>query len=182
MKNKISRLLAITAASLAVTFGAAYAAQGDMPMGGPGGPGGWHHGGFEKQLNQLHAQLKLSPDQEKQWQDALNTMKQNRDAARKSHEQMHDQFKAMQQQPILDLNALHDAHVKAQQQDEQLREQTAQAWLAFYNGLNDQQKTIVSTALKQHFAKMEQFREKMEQHWEHHHQDKGAASDAMPAQ
>ena len=177
MKNKISRYLAVAAASLAVTFGAAYAAQDGMPM---GGPGGWHHGGFEKQLNQLHAQLKLSPDQEKQWQDALNTMKQNRETLRANHEQMHEQFKAMQQQPILDLNALHDAHQKAMQQDQQLHEQTAQAWLAFYNGLNDQQKTIVSTALKQHFAKMEQMREKMHQRWEQH--KKGAASDAMPAQ
>ncbi|WP_207003097.1 periplasmic heavy metal sensor [Trinickia mobilis] len=177
MKNKISRYLAVAAASLAVTFGAAYAAEGGMPM---GDHGGWHHGGFEKQLNQLHAQLKLTPDQEKQWQDALNTMKQNRQAARANHEQMHAQFKSMEQQPILDLNALHDAHVKAEQQDQQLREQTAQAWLAFYNGLNGQQKTIVSTALKQHFAKMEQFRDKMHQRWEQH--EKGAASDAAPAQ
>ena len=56
------------------------------------------------------------------------------------------------------------------QQDAQLREQTAQAWLAFYNGLNDQQKTTVSTALKEHFAKMEQRHEKMHQHWQQHWQ------------
>jgi protein CpxP len=180
MNNKISRFLAVAAASIAVGFGSAYAAQGTgMPA---GGPGGWHHGGFEKQLNQLHAQLKLTPEQEKQWQDALNTMKQNRETARANHKQMRDQFKAMQQQPILDLNALHDAHEKAMEQDHQLREQTAQAWLAFYNGLNDQQKTIVSTALKQHFAKMAAFREKMHQRWEQHHKGNGAASDAAPAQ
>lgn len=178
MKNNISRLLAVAAASIAVTFGTAYAAQsGDMAA---GGPGGWHHGGFEKQLNQLHTQLKLTPEQEKQWQDALNTMKQNRQAARANHEKMHEQFKAMQQQPILDLNALHDSREQSMQQEHQLREQTAQAWLAFYNGLNDQQKTIVSTALKQHFAKMETFRQKMLQRWQEHH--KGAAPDATPAQ
>ena len=177
MNNKFSRFLAVAAASIAVTFGTAYAAQGGMPM---GGPGGWHHGGFEKQLNQLHAQLKLTPDQEKQWQDALSTMKKNRETARANHEQMHEQFKSMQQQPILDLNALHGAREKAMEQDHQLHEQTAQAWLAFYNGLNDQQKTIVSTAIKQHFAKMEAFREKMHQRWEQHH--KGPASDAAPAQ
>jgi hypothetical protein len=81
---------------------------------------------------------------------------------------MRDQFKSMQQQPILDLNAMHAAHEKIGQQDAQLREQTSAAWLNFYNSLNDQQKTTVSTALKQHFAKMEQRHEKMRERWQHH--------------
>jgi periplasmic protein CpxP/Spy len=71
------------------------------------------------------------------------------------------------------MNALHAAHQQAEQQSAQLREQGAQAWLAFYNGLNDQQKTTVSTAIKEHFAKMEQRHEKMRQQWQKHH---GAAS------
>ncbi|MEW6347163.1 MAG: periplasmic heavy metal sensor [Paraburkholderia sp.] len=170
MSTKMSRFVAVAAASLAIGLGAAYAAQPD----GQGGPGGWHHHGhFLQELNQLHSQLKLNPDQEKQWQTALDTMKQNREAGRAAHKQLHDQIKALQQQPILDLNALHDLHEKAEEQRHQAREQTAAAWLAFYNGLNDQQKTIVSTALKQHWAKMEARHEKMRQHWEH---DKGAAS------
>ncbi len=87
---------------------------------------------------------------------------------RATHKQMHDQLKALQQQPILDLNALHDMHQKAEEQSHQLREQTSAAWLNFYNGLNDKQKTIVSTALKQRWAKMEARHEKMREHWEHH--------------
>ncbi|MGF6242406.1 MULTISPECIES: periplasmic heavy metal sensor [Paraburkholderia] len=172
MSTKMSRFVAVAAASLAIGLGA-YAAQPDG-QGGPGGPGGWHHHGeFKEELNKLHGQLNLSPDQEKQWQAALDTMKQNREASRAAHKQMHDQMKALQQQPILDLNALHDMHQKAEEQNHQLREQTSAAWLNFYNGLNDKQKTIVSTALKQHWAKMEARHEKMREHWQHH---QGAAS------
>ncbi len=177
MSTKTSRYFAVAAASLALSLGLAHAAEPGAPMEGPGGHaghGGWHDH-FTKELNQLHNQLKLNADQEKQWQTALDTMKQTHQAERANREQMKQQFKAMQQQPILDLNAMHAAHQKVEQQDAQLREQSANAWLAFYNGLNDQQKTTVTTALKQRFAKMEQRHEKMREHWEHR---RGAAPDA----
>ena len=181
MSKKTSRFLAVAAASLALSLGSAFAAQ---PQGGPGGMGpgmdhggpGWHHGQFMKELNQLHGQLKLNADQEKAWQAALDTMKQSHEAERANHEQMREQFKQMQQQPILDLNAMHAAHQQIEQKDAQLREQTATAWLNFYNGLNDQQKTTVSTALKQHFAKMEQRHEKMRERWEKHGGDAAASA------
>jgi periplasmic protein CpxP/Spy len=182
MYNKTSRILAIAAASLALAVGAAHAQT--PPAGGPGGPGnpGMHHmhgGDFMQGIKKLHDKLNLNADQEKQWQAALNTMKQGHEQAHKNHEQLKQQFEAMKSQPILDLNALHAAHQQAEQQDAQLREQTAQAWLAFYNGLNDQQKTTVSTALKEHFAKMEQRHDKMRQRWEQH---RGAASAPAAAQ
>ncbi len=60
---------------------------------------------------------------------------------RANHEQMKNQFKAAQQQPILDLDAMAAAHhFQIEQKDAQLRQQTTDAWLKFYNGLNDQQK------------------------------------------
>jgi len=80
------------------------------------------------------------------------------------------------EQVILDLNAMHAAHQQIEQKDAQLREQTATAWLNFYNGLNDQQKTTVSTALKQHFAKMAQRHEKMRERWEKHPGDAAASA------
>jgi len=169
--KKMSRVLAVAASALAIGAGAAYAAQPPM-HGGAGASGGWH-GQFMKQLTQLHDELKLNADQEKQWQAALDTMKQGHEAMRANHEQMKDQFKAAQQQPILDLNAMAAAHQQIEQKDTQLRQQTTDAWLKFYNGLNDQQKTTVSTALKQRFAKMESRHEKMRERWEHH---QGAAS------
>ncbi len=96
---------------------------------------------MQKQLDELHGQLTLNADQEKFWQAALTTMKQNHQAMRDAHKQIHDQFKSMENQPILDLNAMHAAHQKMQEQDKQLHEQTTTAWLNFYNALNDQQKT-----------------------------------------
>ncbi|MEX3858768.1 protein CpxP [Paraburkholderia youngii] len=172
--KKMSRVLAVAATALAIGAGAAYAAQ---PAAQPaeqahGGPGGWH-GHFMKELTQLHDQLKLNADQEKLWQSALDTMKQNHEAMRANHNQAHDQFKAAQQQPILDLNAMAATHQQIEQKDAQLRQQTTDAWLKFYNGLNDQQKTTVSTAIKQRFSRMEQRHEKMRERWEHH---QGAAS------
>lgn len=125
------------AAAIALSFGAAHAATNDAPpppagahamMGGPGGPGGHRmEMRMQKQLNELHGQLKLNADQEKLWQTALATMKQNHQTIRESHRQMRDQFKSMESQPILDLNAMHAAHQKLEAQNAQLREQTATA-------------------------------------------------------
>lgn len=92
---------------------------------------------------------------------------------------MREQFKAQQNQPILDLNALDAARQQAEQQNAQLREQTSAAWLAFYNGLNDQQKTAVSTALKQQFARMDQRHDKMKERWEQHRAAKAASTPAQ---
>src|SRR5579864_4491282 len=78
--KKMSRFLALAVTALAIGAGAAYAAQ-------PAEHGGWH-GHFMKELTQLHDQLKLNADQEKQWQAALDTMKQNHEAMRANHEQM----------------------------------------------------------------------------------------------
>ena len=148
-------------------------------MGGPGGPGG-HHGGMrmKKELDKLHGQLNLNADQEKAWQAALSTMKQNHEAMRESHKQMRAQMASMKQQPILDLNAMYAAHQKIEQQNAQLRDQTSAAWLNFYNTLNDQQKTTVSTALKQRFARMEAMREKMHERWSQHRGTHGAPAGA----
>jgi len=173
--KKMSRVLAVAATALAIGTGAAYAAQSaaqSATQPAEHAHGGWH-GHFMKQLTQLHDQLKLNADQEKLWQSALDTMKQNHEAMRANRKQAHDQFKAAQQQPILDLNAMAAAHQQIEQKDAQLRQQTTDAWLKFYNGLNDQQKTTVSTALKKRFERMEQRHEKMRERWEHR---KGAAS------
>jgi periplasmic protein CpxP/Spy len=184
---KQSRILAIAATALAMSFGAANiasaAASDAQPNGGPGMMGGsWGHHRMEmrmkEHLERLHAQLQLNADQEKLWQAALNTMKQNHEAMRKSHMQMREQMKTMLQQPILDLNAMHAARQNAQQQNAQLRDQTAAAWLNFYNSLNDQQKTTVSTELKKHFARMREHEMKKHEHWGHQHGGAGAPDGA----
>jgi protein CpxP len=161
---KQCRILAITAAALAMSIGVASAATPDTPpASGPHATGGpWDHHRMEmrkemrmkKHMDELHAELFLNADQEKLWQSALGTMKQNHEAMKKNHRQMREQMKTMLQQPVLDLNAMHAARQQAEQQNMQLREQSSAAWLNFYNSLNPQQKTIVSVDLKRRFAHM----------------------------
>ncbi|MBN3725474.1 periplasmic heavy metal sensor [Burkholderia sp. Ac-20379] len=187
MYKKTSRVAIAAASVLALAFGAAaYAADSappppDGPHGGPGMHHHGHHGGPLEVFKRLHAQLKLTPAQEQQYQAAEATTKQNRDAMRKNFEQSRSQFDAAQSQPILDLDAMQAARDQVFQQNAQLHQQTEKAWLAFYDGLTDAQKTQVSTALKADFAKMKARHEKMKAHWAHRHAEKAAAASA-PAQ
>jgi Spy/CpxP family protein refolding chaperone len=175
------RMLAATVAALTLSLGA-YAAgtANPAPDAGAGMMAPWHHHGgmMQKQFADLHARLKLNAQQEQLWQTATDTMKRDHETARANHEKLHAQFKAMMQQPILDMNALHSAHMQEQQDNARLHEETATAWLAVYNALDDQQKTIVSDTFKQHFSKMESMRERMHDGWQKRH---GAASEAAPA-
>jgi Spy/CpxP family protein refolding chaperone len=170
-------VLATAAAALTLSLGVAYAAGVDAPA--PGAP--WHHRDgrmMGKQLAELHTKLKLTPAQEQLWQTAMDTMKRDRSAERANHDKMREQFKAMQQQPILDLNALDSAHEQAMQENARLHQETAKAWLAVYNALDDQQKTMVSDLLKRHFARMESMHQRMHERWQQHR----AASGTAPAQ
>ena len=163
-------IVAAAAAALALTFGAAaYAQPAADGAGGPAPRPMWHHGGFEHDLKALHDKLNLNADQEKLWQAANDTMKRNREAQRELHRQMAQQIKSASQQNIIDMNALHAAQQQIASKRQQLREQTATAWLNFYNALNDQQKTTVSSEMKKHWARMEQMRAKMHERWQKHH-------------
>jgi periplasmic protein CpxP/Spy len=144
MSTKFVRVIAVAAAALSLSVGAAQAAQADAPTGNQ----------FMAQMKDLHPQLSLNAAQETLWQTALDTMRQSHAAERLNQDQLQQQREALQQQPILDLKAIHAAHLKAEQQDAQLREQSANAWIAFYDGLNNQQKTSVSALLNQQFAEI----------------------------
>lgn len=203
MQQRISRFLAVSATSLALSIGTLSAVHAQEAasaptltpgqatharhagMHGKHGARGWHgrHGGFMLGLQKLHGRLNLKADQEKQYQDALNTAKQNHEAMRANFKQFRQQIDTLKQQPILDMSALHDARQHLAQQNAQLRDQTENAWLSFYNGLNDQQKTTVSNALKARFAKAGQHHAKMHGHGHGHpHAKNGAAASAPAAQ
>lgn len=187
--NIVSRLsarwVAVAAAALTLGFGTAYAVEGAA---GPDGAGPWHHEWhghhhdegmmLMMELGKLHNELKLtlSPAQEKLWQSALDATKQAREAAHTDHEAARKQFEALGQQPIIDLNALHDAHEKLESQEQQRREQVTAAWLKVYNSFSEPQKKTVSDDIKAHFARMMHHREGM---MEHGH-DGGPAT--MPSQ
>lgn len=102
-------------------------------------------------MRQLHDQLNLTPNQEVQWQAALDAMRQSHSSERMNADEMQSRMQTMLAQPILDLSALHAIHEKTAQQDAQLPEQSAKAWLRFYSSLNDQQKTTFSDAMRPQF-------------------------------
>ncbi len=175
--NLISRLslrwVAVAAAALTLGFGTAYAVEGAP---GADGAGAWHHGWrgqhhdegvmLMMELGKLHNELKLTltPAEEQLWQNALQTMKQAHEAARAERDAARKQFEALSQQPVLDLNAMHDAHEKLAAQARQRREQVTAAWLKVYDSLSEQQKKVVSDDIKQHFARMMHHREGMMEH------------------
>lgn len=157
--------LAALAATLALSIGVAHAAPGagDVPPPPPPGQGPAMHGphgphrgpapiGFTFQ--RVHDQLKLDAQQEKLFQAA-------RDTDRNTHEQMRalrhagmEKMKAAGSQPILDLRAMRDAREQGFEQARQLHKQSEDAWLQFYDSLNDTQKTTVSQQLKANFQRM----------------------------
>lgn len=179
------RWVAVTAAALALGVGTAYAVEG-APGADGGGP--WHHAWrghhhdegmmLMVELGKLHNELKLTltPAEEQLWQNALQTTKQAHEAERADHEAARKQFEALAQQPVIDLNALHDAHEKLENQERDRHEQVTAAWLKVYNSLSDPQKKVVSDDIKQHFARMMRHRDGM---MEHGH-DGGPAT--MPSQ
>lgn len=182
------RTLKIAAASAVLVassmFGVAHAADAKAPAQGPaamhhmpmrGDHGPWGLGDIKK----LHDQLKLNAQQEQAWQQAVTTAKQNHDAMRKNGEQVRQSFAQAKDQKILDLAGMRAARDKVADQNRQLRNQTEDAWLNVYNGLNDDQKTIVSTAIKARWSKMKQWHDQRMQH-RGQHKAPGAAGQTQP--
>ncbi|SAK60373.1 hypothetical protein AWB80_02579 [Caballeronia pedi] len=141
---KLSVLSVVTALSLGVGSAPVYAQS--LPMDNPPAA---HVQPLD--IRTLHERLNLTADQEVQWQAALDAMRQSHASERMNADQMQARMQAMLKQPILDLSALHAMDEKARQQDAPLSDQSAKAWLKFYSGLNDQQKTTFSDAIRPQF-------------------------------
>jgi protein CpxP len=146
MKSKLVRMVAATITALAISVGVAQAAQNDATPTSQ----------FIPALRQLEPQLNLTPNQQTLWQTALDTMQESHVSARMNEDQLQQQIQTAQQQPIIDLRAVHAAHLKVEQEDDTLREQSANAWITFYESLNNQQKTSVSALLEPQFQAIAQ--------------------------
>ncbi|QGZ66683.1 Spy/CpxP family protein refolding chaperone [Paraburkholderia acidisoli] len=103
-------------------------------------------------IRQLHDTLNLTATQEVQWQAALDAMRNSHAAAKMNADQMQVSMQRLIDQPVLDLNAIHAAHMKAAQADALLPEQSSKTWLVFYSGLNNDQKKVFSDALRPQLA------------------------------
>jgi hypothetical protein len=178
-----TRIVGVAAVAALAVSGVAFA-QASAPVDASGAHArGWHHehhhGGLEHELMKLQPQLKLSAPQQTLWATAVATTKANREQARTLHQSEKTQMQSEMQVPILDLSAMHSQREQQMQQFHQLREQTDQAWLAVYNSLNDQQKTLVSQTIKADLAQMQARQAEFKQHWQQRH---GAAASAPAAQ
>lgn len=182
------RQLKIAAASAVLIatsmFGVARAADATAPATGPhaamhhmrGDHGPWGLGDIRK----LHDELKLNAQQEQAWQQAVSTSKQNREAMHGNGEQFRQMIAQAKDQQVLDLAGMRAAREKIFDQNRQLRSQTEDAWLNVYNGLNNDQKTIVSNAIKARWAKMKAWHDKAMQRRGQMH--KGAPATPAPGQ
>jgi periplasmic protein CpxP/Spy len=179
MSTLFKKLALCGAACLA--FGStAYAVAGDAPPPPPGAAqwhghrpdGPWHD------LEKIHAQLNLSAAQEQQLQAVIAQAKAAREQERTAMKQSHEQMKALMQAPVLDLRALSTLREQTMSQAHQTHQQVEESWLKFYDSLNTDQKTLVSTTLKAHWQKMEERRQHRADHWKNKKPD-GAASQAQ---
>ncbi|RFU47058.1 hypothetical protein D0B32_12895 [Paraburkholderia sp. DHOC27] len=146
MKSKTFRMFVATFAALAISIGVAQAAPIDATPTSQ----------FIPAMKQLAPQLNLTPTQQNLWQTALDTMQESHVSARMNEDQLQQQMQSADQQSIIDLRAVHAAHVKVEKEDDALREQSANAWITFYDSLNNQQKTSVSALLAPQFQAIAQ--------------------------
>jgi periplasmic protein CpxP/Spy len=193
---KKSIRLAMIATALSFAFGVAHA---DAPAAASAPAAGheWHHdgehhghfghgkhhrhGGPIALVKHLHDKLNLSSAQEQQYQQLLATAKQNREAAMKNRKQGFEALKAQKGNKVIDFGALEQSREQVAQQNAQLRQQTAQAFVTFYNGLNDQQKATISAVVNkrlERFEKFAQHREEMKKKWEAKRAAQGASAPA----
>lgn len=146
MKSTVFRMVTATLAALTISIGVAQAAPNDATITSQ----------FIPAMKQLEPQLNLTPSQQNLWQTAMDTMQESHVSARMNEDQVQQQIQAAEQQPIIDLRAVHAAHLKVEQEDAKLREQSANAWITFYESLNNQQKTSVSSVLAPQFQAIAQ--------------------------
>ena len=151
-----SRLAAVAAAAFIGVAGVASA----QPHHGHGGPGG---GDFVMGIAALKGQLNLNTSQQAMWDNAVAAGKAARDSARASHQQMHATLTAELAKAEPDLAAIATVADANRDAAAAQHRQVRAAWLNLYSTFTPDQKTVVKNALQQKLARMDQFREKMQQ-------------------
>jgi uncharacterized membrane protein len=113
---------------------------------------------------QLHRQLNLAPDQDRQWQTLKDEEKSLHKRMKESRMQLHDAANAEFAKPRPDLAALSTAADAAHEQMHMARSEFRQHALAFYSGLSPEQQLVVIDAIKEKRQQMERWLEKRHQH------------------
>ena len=157
------RAAAVMAAALALAFGGTALAQ---PAGGHGGPHGAMAGHGDEMLGHLiaHAQvqLNLNTSQKLAFDSAVAQTKAARESGRALHQKVKDALDAELEKTEPDLAAVAAVAHGVQQQGTELRHQVRDTWLALYATFSPEQKAVVKALLQKHMARMESFRQKMQ--------------------
>lgn len=124
-----------------------------------------HHGGGDVVMGiaALKDQLNLNTAQQAQWDSAVAAGKAARESARTAMQNVHATLQAELAKAEPDLGAVAAAADAAGNTAASAHRQARDAWLNLYNTFSPDQKTVVKSALQKRMARMEKFREKMQQ-------------------
>jgi Spy/CpxP family protein refolding chaperone len=160
-----ARLAALaTAAALAFTFTGAAMAQ---PHGGPGhrGPMGGDDL-FANAIAHAKANLNLNTSQQTMFDAAVAQSKAAREQGRALRQSVKDALTTELAKPEPDLAAVAAVADNARAQGQALRQQVRAQWLNLYATFSPEQKGVVRDLLQQRLARMEAFRQKMQQRFQ----------------
>lgn len=158
------------AAAFAFAFAGTALAQ---PAGGPGGPGGHHHGPmgggdemFANAIAHAKANLNLNTSQQTMFDAAVAQSKAARQQGRALMQKVHDALAAELAKAEPDLASVAAVADDARAQGQALRTQVRTQWLNLYATFSPDQKAVVRDLLQQRLARMEAFRQKMQQRFQ----------------
>ena len=105
---------------------------------------GGKNGGLETRISTLHDQLKITPDQEKNWQAVAKIMRHDSEESRKLVEEKRKDEASLT--AVADLNAyaeIAEAHAKH-------AKHLAKAFATLYDGMSDDQKKAADEVFRKH--------------------------------
>ena len=113
-------------------------------------------------LQRIQAKLNLNTSQQQQWDAAVAQSKAAHQAIRANFQQLKTATQAELAKTDPDLAALATLSDQLQQQNIAQRQQARAAWLALYATFSVEQKTTVKDAINARMARMEAFRQRMQ--------------------
>jgi Spy/CpxP family protein refolding chaperone len=151
-----SRLTIVAAAAIVTLAGGVALAQPAHRGHGPGDD-------FTSAIAALKGQLNLNTSQQTMWDNAVAQSKAARETGRANFGKVKTAMDAELAKAEPDLAAVATVADDVQASNSALRKQVRNAWLAIYATFTPDQKAIVRDSLKQRVAKMESFRQKMQE-------------------
>jgi protein CpxP len=151
-----------------IIAGALIALGSHAALAQPGGPG-YRHGGpghgfaMENVLASVKGQLNLDTSQQVMWDNAAAATKAARETGRPSMQQAHATLTAELAKAEPDFAAVAAAGDAAQANNQALRKQVRDQWLALYTTFTPAQKAVVRDAVKARVDRMDAFRATMQQ-------------------